>query len=176
MPPRPPFITVSPVKDYYTEARLAIERVAELYYQLYGIDYAGLRFFSVYGPHEEAKGCYANMISQFLWGMKAGEQTVLFGDGTQTRDFTYVKDIVDALILTSKKGTGIFNAGTGKAFSFNYLVDLINSCLGTDLKPIYRENPIKNYVMHTLADTAKMQSLGFAPRYSLENGLKEIID
>ena len=164
------------VKDYYTEARLAIERMAELYYQLYGIDYAGLRFFSVYGPHEEAKGPYANMISQFLWGMKAGEQPVIFGDGTQTRDFTYVKDIVDALILTSKKGTGIFNAGTGKAFSFNYLVDLINSRLGTDLNPIYRENPIKNYVMHTLADTAKIQSLGFAPRYSLENGLKEIID
>ena len=116
------------------------------------------------------------MISQFLWGMKAGEQPIIFGDGTQTRDFTYVKDIVDALILTSKKGTGILNAGTGKAFSFNYLVDLINSRLRTDLNPIYRENPIKNYVMHTLADTAKIQSLGFAPRYSLENGLKEIID
>ena len=166
---------VIPVKDYYTEARLAMERVAELYYQLYGIDYAGLRFFSVYGPHEEAKGCYANMISQFLWGMKAGEQTVLFGDGTQTRDFTYVKDIVDALILTSKKGTGIFNAGTGKAFSFNYLVDLINSCLGTDLKPIYRENPIKNYVMHTLADTTKINELGFEAKYSLDDGIKRII-
>ena len=136
--------------------------MAELYYQLYGIDYAGLRFFSVYGPHEEAKGPYANMITQFLWGMKAREQPVLFGDGTQTRDFTYVKDIVAALLLASEKGTGIFNAGTGKAFSFNYLVGLINSCLGTDLRPIYRENPIKNYVMHTLADTDKMQSLGFS--------------
>ena len=166
---------VIPVKDYYTEARLAIERVAELYYQLYEIDYAGLRFFSVYGPHEEAKGPYANMITQFLWGMKAGEQPVLFGDGTQTRDFTYVKDIVDALLLTSKKGTGIFNAGTGKAFSFNYVVNLISSYLRTDLKPIYKKNLIKNYVMHTLADTAKMQSLGFAPRYSLENGLEEIL-
>ncbi len=166
---------VIPVKDYYTEARLAIERVAELYYQLYGIDHAGLRFFSVYGPHEEAKGPYANMITQFLWGMKAGEKPVVFGDGTQTRDFTYVKDIIDALILTSKKGTGIFNAGTGKAFSFNYLVDLINSCMETYLKLIYKVNPIKYYVMHTLADTAKMQSLGFAPRYSLEDGLKEIL-
>ncbi|MBK7385754.1 MAG: NAD-dependent epimerase/dehydratase family protein [Methanothrix sp.] len=162
------------VKDYYTEARLAIERVAELYYQLYGIDYVGLRFFSVYGPHEEAKGTYANMVSQFLWGMKAGERPVIFGDGSQTRDFTYVKDIVDALLLTSKKGTGIFNAGTGKAFSFNYVVDLINSCLGSDLKPIYRENPIKNYVMHTLADTTRMNSLGFASRYTLKEGLKEI--
>jgi UDP-glucose 4-epimerase len=159
------------VKDYYTEARLAIERIAELY----GIDYAGLRFFSVYGPHEEAKGTYANMITQFLWEMKAGERPVIFGDGSQTRDFTFVRDIVDALLLTSNKGTGIFNAGTGKSFSFSYVVDLINSSLGTDLKPIYKENPIKNYVMHTLADTGRMESLGFKSRYSLEDGLKAIM-
>jgi UDP-glucose 4-epimerase len=159
------------VKDYYTEARLAIERIAELY----GIDYAGLRFFSVYGPHEEAKGAYANMITQFLWEMKAGERPVIFGDGSQTRDFTFVRDIVDALLLTSNKGTGIFNAGTGKSFSFSYVVDLINSSLGTDLKPIYKENPIKNYVMHTLADTGRMESLGFKSRYSLEDGLKAIM-
>jgi len=164
-----------PVKDYYTETRLAIERMAELYYQLYALDYAGLRFFSVYGPHEEAKKQYANMITQFLWCMRAGERPVIFGDGSQTRDFTYVKDIVDALILTSKKGTGIFNAGTGKAFSFNYVVDLINTGLGTDLRPVYKENPIQNYVMHTLADTAKMAGLGFEARYSLEDGLKEIV-
>jgi UDP-glucose 4-epimerase len=162
---------VIPVKDYYTEARLAIERIAELY----GIDYAGLRFFSVYGPHEEAKGTYANMITQFLWEMKAGERPVIFGDGSQTRDFTFVRDIVDALLLTSKKGIGIFNAGTGKSFSFNYVVDLINSSLGTDLKPIYKENPIKNYVMHTLADTGRMESLGFKSRYSLEDGMKAIM-
>ena len=76
---------MSPVKDYYTEARLAIERVAELYYQLYGIDYAGLRFFSAYGPHEEAKGPYANMITQFLWGMKAGKRKYLQCCGEQKR-------------------------------------------------------------------------------------------
>jgi UDP-glucose 4-epimerase len=106
--------------------------------------------------------------------MKAGERPLIFGDGSQTRDFTYVKNIVDAMLLTSKKGTGIFNAGTGKAFSFNHVVDLINSRLETDLKPIYRDNPIKNYVMHTLADTVRMEILGFATRYSLEEGLKEI--
>jgi len=160
-----------PVKDYYTEARLAMERMAELYYQLYGLDYAGLRFFSVYGPHEEAKGSYANMVTQFLWGMKMGRRPVIYGDGSQTRDFTFVKDVVEALMLVSEKGTGIFNVGTGKAFSFTYVVELVNSRLGTDLKPIYQENPIKNYVMHTLADTGKMESLGFRPRYLLEEGV-----
>lgn len=163
------------VTDYYTEARLAIERVAELYYNLYGIDYAGMRFFSVYGPHEEAKKQYANMVTQFLWEMKAGKAPVIFGDGTQTRDFTYVKDIVDALILASKKGTGIFNVGTGKSYSFNYVVDLLNKKLGKDLKPVYKENPIKNYVMHTLADTTRIEALGFEAKHSLEDGLQRII-
>jgi UDP-glucose 4-epimerase len=166
---------IIPVKDYYTEARMAIERVAELYFQLYGIDYAGLRFFSVYGPHEKAKGPYANVITQFIWGMKAGEPPVIFGDGSQTRDFIFVKDVVDALLLTSKKGTGIFNVGTGKAYSFNHVVDIINSRIGTDLRPVYKENPIKNYVMHTLADTSKIESMGFSPRYTLEEGLRIIM-
>ncbi|MFB3765640.1 MAG: NAD-dependent epimerase/dehydratase family protein [Methanotrichaceae archaeon] len=163
------------VTDYYTEARLAIERIAELYCKLYGIDYAGMRFFSVYGPHEEAKKSYANMITQFLWGMREGHAPVIFGDGMQTRDFTYVKDVVDALILASKKGTGIFNVGTGKSYTFNQVVDLLNEMLGKDLRPEYKENPIKNYVMHTLADTAKINALGFKARYSLREGVKELL-
>lgn len=166
---------VIPVADYYTEARLAIERVAELYYRLYGIGYAGMRFFSVYGPHEEAKKQYANMVTQFLWGMRAGEAPVIFGDGSQTRDFTYVDDVVDALMLAAKKATGIFNVGTGKAYSFNYVVDLLNRKLEKDLKPEYRENPIKNYVMHTLADTTKISSLGFKAKVSLEEGIERIL-
>ncbi len=166
---------VIPVADYYTEARLAIERVAELYYRLYGIGYAGMRFFSVYGPHEEAKKQYANMVTQFLWGMRAGEAPVIFGDGSQTRDFTYVDDVVDALMLAAKKATGIFNVGTGKAYSFNYVVDLLNRKLEKDLKPEYRENPIKNYVMHTLADTTKISSLGVKAKVSLEEGIERIL-
>jgi UDP-glucose 4-epimerase len=163
------------VMDYYTEARLAIERVAELYRKLYDIDYAGLRFFSVYGPHEEAKASYANMITQFIWTMLAGETPVIFGDGTQTRDFTFVRDVVDALILASTKGTGIFNVGTGCSYSFNDVVELLNQKLGTKLMPSYKENPIKNYVMHTRADTSKMKELGFEAKYSLEEGIEQIM-
>jgi len=163
------------VTDFYTEARLAIERIAELYHTLYGIDYAALRFFSVYGPHEEAKRQYANMISQFLWEMKAGRAPVIFGDGTQTRDFTYVKDLVEGIILASGKGTGIINLGTGKAYSFNDIVEALNDRLRTKIKPVYKNNPISNYVMHTLADTSKMATLGFKPKYSLEKGIEMLI-
>jgi UDP-glucose 4-epimerase len=159
------------VTDYYTEARLAIERIVELYHRLHDIDYAGLRFFSVYGPHEEAKGNYANMVTQFFWEMKSGKTPVIFGEGTQTRDFIYVKDIVDALILASKKGTGLFNAGTGISHSFNDVIELLAANLGIDSKVIYRVNPIENYVMHTKADITKMAALGFMAKYSLDQGI-----
>jgi UDP-glucose 4-epimerase len=164
------------VTDYYTEARFAVERVAELYNRLYGIDYAALRFFSVYGPHEEAKGSYANIITQFLWSMKAGQAPVIFGDGTQSRDFISVHDVVQALIMTAWRGTGTFNVGTGKAYSFNQVVDLLNAKLGTNLVPEHKENPIRNYVMHTQADTEKMKALGFEAKYSLQEGIDKIIE
>ncbi len=79
------------VTDYYTEARLAMERMAELYGQLYGVRSVGTRFFSVYGPKEESKKQYANMVSQFLWVLRKNEKPVIYGDGLQTRDFVYVK-------------------------------------------------------------------------------------
>jgi UDP-glucose 4-epimerase len=163
-----------PVSDYYTEARLAIERIAELYHRLFDLDYAGLRFFSVYGPHEEAKGQYANMVTQFLREMQMNRSPVIYGNGEQTRDFTYVKDVVDALILASKSGTGIFNVGTGKAHSFNHVVEILNEKLEKNISPEYRENPIKNYVMHTQADTSKMKRWGFNPRFSLQEGIDRI--
>ena len=164
------------VTDYYTEARLGIERVAELYHQLYGIDLVGLRFFSVYGPNERAKGIYANIISQFLWGMQDGRIPVIYGDGEQTRDFTFVSDVVRACILAMKKDvSGVFNVGTGVSHSFNDVVVALNSVLGTDIKPQHIENPVKNYVAHTLADLTNVKAaLGFRSEYSLEEGIREI--
>jgi UDP-glucose 4-epimerase len=166
------------VTDYYTEARLAIERIAELYKRLFDVPSAGMRFFSVYGPKEKAKKQYANMVSQFLWEMMEGKSPVIYGDGTQTRDFTYVKDIVRALRLAmSSDYHGILNAGTGKAHSFNDVVTQLNEIMGSTIKQKHIENPIKNYVPHTLADTTNAEKvLGFRAKYSLENGIKELLD
>ena len=166
------------VTDYYTECRYAIERLAKLYNTLHGVKSVGLRFFSIYGPKEEYKGRYANVISQFLWLMMKGEPPVIFGDGTQTRDFTYVSDVVDALILAMGKEfeCEIFNVGTGVAHTFNEVVELLNRKLGKDIKPIYKPNPIKNYVYHTLADTTKAERiLGFKAKIDLETGVSLLI-
>ena len=165
------------VTDYYTEARLCIERISELYNELYGVNSIGLRFFSVYGPNERAKGIYANIVSQFLWGMQKGEIPVIYGDGEQTRDFVFVDDVVQACMLAIEKDVfGTFNVGTGESHSFNDVVRILNSELGTDIEPRYIKNPLKNYVGHTLADmTMARNVLGYTPEYSLERGIKELI-
>ena len=166
------------ITDYYTECRYAIERLARLYNILHGVKSVGLRFFSVYGPKEEYKGSYANMVSQFLWSLQKDEAPVIFGDGTQTRDFTHVSDVVDALTLAWKGefGCEVFNVGTGTAYSFNQVVEILNMLLGTNVKPIYKPNPIKNYVQHTLADTSQAEKLlGFKAKIALEQGLRDLI-
>lgn len=166
------------VTDYYTEARLCIERLAQLYHTLYRVRSIGLRFFSVYGFHEEAKGKYANIVSQFLWDMRAGKSPTIYGDGNQTRDFIFAKDVVDACIraMESEVECEIFNVATGVETSFNEVVRLINDVLGTDIRPTHLPNPILNYVDRTLGDTTKSQRyLGFKYRYSLREGLDELV-
>ncbi len=167
-----------PVKDFYAEARYLMERLANLYYDFYKTQSIGLRFFSVYGPHEEAKKGFANLASQFLWEMKERKQPLLFGDGEQTRDFTYVDDIVEGFILSLNSNIeyDIFNLGKGECYSLNELVSILNEILGTDIKPIYVKNSLKNYVYETLADTRKArQELGFEAKISLEEGIKKLI-
>lgn len=174
-PPHREDMTIQ-VADYYTEARLAMERMAELYKILFDVNSAGMRFFSVYGPKEEAKKQYANMVSQFLWEMREGKTPVIFGDGSQTRDFTYVKDVVRALRLAMKSDYhGILNVGTGKAYSFNDVIRILNEMLGTDIQPKYASNPIKNYVTHTLANISlAKKEIGFWAEYELIDGLNDL--
>ena len=163
-----------PVTDYYTEARYAVERVAELYSRLHGVDANAMRFFSVYGYHEEAKKEYANLVSQFVWKMREGERPVIFGDGEQRRDFVFVTDVVEALIRAYEKssGFGVFNVGTGKNYSLNETVKLINDELGSMIKPRYVKMPVKNYVMETLASTDKSRRmLGFKAKVDLKKGI-----
>lgn len=177
---KPPYCEDMPiyVTDYYTECRYAIERLAKLYNTLHGVKSVSLRFFSVYGPKEKYKGKYANIVTQFLWAMLKNEQPLIFGDGTQTRDFVYVGDVVEALMLAMEKDfeCEIFNVGTGVAYSFNEIVDLLNEKLGKNIRPIRKPMPITNYVFETLADTTKAQKiLGFKAKITLEEGITKLI-
>ena len=176
----PPFKEDMPVmiKDFYTEARHLMERVAKLYNDFYNVRSVGFRFFSVYGPREEAKKNFANLISQFLWDMKKGKAPLIYGDGTQTRDFTYVDDINRGfrLGMESNIDNDVFNLGTGECYSLNELVSILNEILDTNINPIYKENPIQNYVQETLADASKAREhFGFEPKVHLREGIGKII-
>jgi len=163
--------------DYYTEARITMERLAKMYHELYGVRSAGMRFFSVYGSHEKAKGTYANIVSQFLWAMRAGKTPVIYGDGNQTRDFVHVSDVVRACLMAAEAGIKceVINVGTGKRTTFNQVVEIINDLLGTSIKPVYLDNPIKNYVFHTQADLTKAKRLlSYAPRVELKEGIEKL--
>jgi len=164
--------------DYYTEARLAMERIAKVHNEFYDVESVGLRFFSVYGPHEKAKGEFANIVHQFYWKMKDDESPVIYGDGSQTRDFTHVDDIVQACLkaMDSDVECDSINVGTGKETTFNEVVDLLNEKLGKSIEPEYEENPIINYVERTHADISKAQKLlDYKPTVELEEGIDRII-
>jgi len=167
------------VKDLYTEARYATERMVKLYHDWYKVNSIGLRFFSAYGPHEEAKKNFANLITQFLWAVKKGENPVIYGDGNQTRDFTYVKDIVEgaALAMDSSLEHDIFNLGSGDHYTLNEMVSVLGKSLGKKIKCNYVANNLLGYVYETEADTSKAEKiLGFKAKYTLEMGIKEIIE
>jgi UDP-glucose 4-epimerase len=162
------------VTDYYTEGRIEAERLSDLYNKLYGLNVSAMRFFSVYGYHEDSKQGYANLATQFMKAMMKKEQPVIYGDGTQRRDFVFVTDVVDALMKASRsKGFEIYNVGSGVNYSLNDLLDKINVLLGTKIGAKYIEMPVKNYVMETLADTTKAaRKLGFKARIDLDMGLR----
>ena len=166
------------VTDFYTEARYYVERMAELYTNLYNLDATGIRLFSVYGKREENKKQYANLVTQFIWALRDGQPAVIYGDGSQTRDFTNASDVVRAAILASSyKGYGIFNVGTGKSYSLNDTVKKINELSGKELKVQYIPNKINNYVAHTLADTRKSkEKLGFEAKINLNDGITELLN
>jgi len=166
------------VTDFYTECRYAIERLAKLYHDLYGLKVVILRLFSVYGPREEHKGEYANVISQMIWSAMKKEPFVIYGDGSQTRDFIYVGDVVEAFIkaMESDIDYDVFNVGFGKNYSFNEVAKMISDALGREVRLVHKPNPIKNYVYHTLADTTKAEKvLGFKAKTPLREGIEKTI-
>ncbi len=170
--------------NFYSTTKLLNEHYAILFSKEYDIETVGFRYFSVYGPHEEYKGhdgVYANLVSQFLWAIRKDTPPVLYGDGSQSRDFTYVKDICQANILamTSKKRLlgEVFNVGSGTEVSFTALVDIINKLLGKKIKPKYIKMPVKNYIAAQSVDITKIKRvLGYKPQYTLESGIRCMLD
>ncbi|HIQ56737.1 TPA: NAD-dependent epimerase/dehydratase family protein [Candidatus Gracilibacteria bacterium] len=169
--------------NHYAVTKHLYEECSACYNVVYPeMDIIGFRFMSVYGPNEEAKGVYANLISQFAWDIGRDLAPVIYGDGTQTRDFTNIKDVVHGITLamTSKEklGADVFNIGLGKSTSLNDIVDALNKAFGKNIKPEYVDNPIKeSYIQDQYADISKIQKkLGFRPTVTLVEGIKNQVE
>ena len=178
--PSPEDIPVT-ARTGYEASKLARERYAEYFRHHYGLTTCGLRFFSVYqgfGGAEAHKGEFANLIAQFADAIANGERPEIWGDGTQTRDFTHVDDIVRGIELAADHDLqGIYNLGTGESYSLNELVERLNEELGTDIEPRYAENRIPEdvYVHDTMADPSKMrEATGWKPGIDFEEGLRRV--
>lgn len=173
---------VTPI-NHYAVTKRTYEHCARCYNKVYPkMDIVGFRFMSVYGPNEEAKGIYANLISQFCWDIARDLSPVIYGDGTQTRDFTNVRDVVKGLTLaiqTDKRlGADVFNIGTGNATSVKDIADTLIKAFGKTMEPTYIENPVKeDYVQGQYADISRIQKiLGYKPTVKLEDGIREQVE
>ncbi len=145
-----------------------IKAVLEEIHGAYGGDILGLRIFTGYGVGEAHKGEYASIAYQFCQQMKQGIQPVIYGDGNQTRDFVYIEDIVDE-ILMNLSTTGLIDIGTGVSTSFNRVVELINGLLQTNIHPRYIEKPV-NYIEETICLTPIQNPI------DIEIGLKKTLE
>jgi len=159
----------------YAVTKLAGEYYCRVFQEVYGLPTVCLRYFNVYGPRQDPNSSYAAVIPRFIQRALKGDALEIFGDGEQTRDFTFVKDVVEANILTAESdATGVFNIGTGKRVSINELARLLTKLTGKDIKPIHGE-PRTGDIKHSLADISRAKQFGYNPKYNLEKGLREAI-
>ena len=159
------------LSKYFTE-ELALE-----FSEFYDIDTVALRYFNVFGSRQDPEGQYAAVIPKFISLMLDGERPVIFGDGEQSRDFTYIDNAVQANVLAAEGDvTGeAFNVGTGGRVTVNELVATLNDHLGTDLDPIH-DDPRPGDVRHSHADISKAaELLGYDPEVGFEEGLERTI-
>ena len=161
--------------NIYGKSKLMMDQITREQIGESPIKIIGLRYFNVYGPGETHKGKMASMIYQLAQQMKAGNHPRIFTDGEQKRDQIYVGDVAQANILSHEApiaASGIYNVGTGKASTFNQIVEELNEVLGTDLPPDYFENPYDFYQEFTEADISDTKKiLGYEPKYSLKEGI-----
>ena len=165
-------------ENIYGFSKLMMDRIAQDYMERFPeLKIVGLRYFNVYGPRESYKGRSASMIYQLALKILHGQKPKLFKWGEQKRDFVYVKDVVRANFLALERDvSGVFNIGTGRARSFNEIMEILNRELGTDYEPDYFDCPYDFYQEHTEADISRARDqLGYEPAYSLEEGIREYL-
>jgi UDP-glucose 4-epimerase len=167
MAPRP--------KSPYAADKLSAEYYCQVFREVYQLPSVCLRCFNIYGPRQDPNSEYAAVIPKFIQLALEGKPLVIFGDGEQTRDFAYVKDIVEANMFAARSDIGgIFNISGGKSVTVNNLAALILKLTGNKSSVIH-DKPRPGDIIHSLADVTRAETSGFKTGYSMEAGLAETI-
>jgi UDP-glucose 4-epimerase len=174
--------TVPDPTSPYGVSKLAIELYAKQFYKVYGLETTSLRCFNVYGPRQNLDGQspYSGVISIFLDRLMNGLPPNIFGDGTQTRDFVFVRDIVDAnmLALNNRNAAGeAFNVGSGVSVSINQVAETLKNVLKKKNVENSYNSPRPGDIQHSCADIGRAQEmLSYSPKFSFEEGIRKLVD
>jgi len=171
MPPNP----LSP----YALQKLVAEQYCQMFTRLYGFETVTIRYFNVFGPRQDPGSPYSGVISLFSTALLEGRQPTIYGDGAQTRDFTYVANVVDGVLRASEAPDAageVINVACGTRISLNDLLRVMNGIVGTNIQAIYEKERAGD-VRDSQADITKARTLlGYQPIVSLEEGLKHTLD
>jgi nucleoside-diphosphate-sugar epimerase len=164
----------------YAVAKLVGEHYCQVFTRVYGLETVSLRYFNVFGPRQDPSSQYSGVISRFIAALLGGEKPVIYGDGEQSRDFTYIDNVVDANLKAAESARAVgqvINIANGERISLNELLAELKSLTGRpDVIPDYRE-PRAGDVKHSLADISRARDLlEFEPQVDLRSGLQHTID
>jgi nucleoside-diphosphate-sugar epimerase len=168
----------SPLSPYALQ-KLVGEQYCQMFTQLYGFDTVTIRYFNVFGPRQDPGSPYSGVISLFSTAVLEGRQPIIYGDGEQTRDFTYVTNVVDGVLRACEAGNvagEVINVATGGRVSLNQLLQTLNAAAGTDLHAVFHD-PRQGDVRDSCADISKAaRLLGYKPLISFEEGLRHTLE
>ena len=167
-----PYMPMSP----YASQKASCELYLKSFYESYGLNSVSLRYFNVFGPKQDVNSSYAAVIPNFISAILNNKQPTIYGDGEQTRDFIYVKDIAKANIAACESDyNGILNIASGNGLSVNQLYEIISEVLETDIKPNYVEERLGD-IKHSLADVTNIKNINFKVNPNLfKDQLKETV-
>jgi len=176
--PKVETMPASPLSPYALQ-KYAGEEYCRMFTRLYGLETVALRYFNVFGPQQDPASTYAAVIPKFIGLLVRGEPPTVHGDGEQSRDFTYIDNVVDANLLAAESVTApgeVINVACGERITLNRLLDRIRAILGVSTKAVHGP-PRPGDVLHSLADIGKAEKLlGYKPRVGLDEGLRRTID
>ena len=164
----------------YAVAKLVGEHYCQVFTRVYGLETVSLRYFNVFGPRQDPSSTYSGVVSRFISDLLGGKRPVIYGDGEQSRDFTYIENVVDANLKAAETSRGIgkvINIANGNRITLNQLLHELKSLTNKpDVSVDYQESRAGD-VKHSLADiTRARELLGFEPRVGLRSGLEFTID